>query len=137
MKKTVAKALITRPDKKMLLLYRGDTHPRFAGHLDLPGGELDGEETYAEAVVREIDEETGITTDQGSVTQVYIKQHPEVDHIVFTADIDQADPTVTLSWEHKGHIWMSMAELLATEIPANCDPYFLDVIEYLQKLSVE
>jgi hypothetical protein cdivTM_02988 len=37
MVKIVSKALIKNKNGKYLLLYRGDTHPNFPGHLDLPG----------------------------------------------------------------------------------------------------
>lgn len=45
MVKIVSKALIKNKNGKYLLLYRGDTHPNFPGHLDLPGGEVESEET--------------------------------------------------------------------------------------------
>lgn len=60
MVKAVSKALIKNKNGKYLLLYRGDTHPNFPGHLDLPGGEVESEETSKTATAREIQEETGI-----------------------------------------------------------------------------
>ena len=58
--KAVSKALIKNKNGKYLLLYRGDTHPNFPGHLDLPGGEVESEETSKTATAREVQEETGI-----------------------------------------------------------------------------
>ena len=60
MVKIVSKALIKNKNGKYLLLYRGDTHPNFPGHLDLPGGEVESEETSRMATTREVQEETGI-----------------------------------------------------------------------------
>lgn len=60
MVKVVSKALIKNKNGKYLLLCRGDTHPSFPGHLDLPGGEVESEETSKTATAREIQEETGI-----------------------------------------------------------------------------
>ena len=60
MVKIVSKALIKNKNGKYLLLYRGDTHPNFPGHLDLPGGEVESEETSRMATAREVQEETGI-----------------------------------------------------------------------------
>ena len=54
MVKTVSKALIKNKNGKYLLLYRGDTHPNFPGHLDLPGGEVESEETSKTATAREV-----------------------------------------------------------------------------------
>ena len=58
--KTVSKALIKNRAGAYLLLYRGDSHPLFPGHLDFPGGEVESNESYKEATAREIWEETGI-----------------------------------------------------------------------------
>ena len=63
MLKVVSKALIKNRDGKYLLLYRGDTHPNFPGHLDLPGGEVETKDTPNTATAREIQEETGIYVD--------------------------------------------------------------------------
>ena len=60
MVKAVSKALIKNKNSKYLLLYREDTHPNFPGHFDLPGGEVESEETSKTTTVREVQEETGI-----------------------------------------------------------------------------
>jgi 8-oxo-dGTP diphosphatase len=50
--------LCTRNDEKIALVKVGDAH-NF--HYDLPGGGVESGESDAEAVVREFDEETGLT----------------------------------------------------------------------------
>ena len=54
MTKIVAKALVRNSEGLCLVLYRGNTHPRFPGHIDFPGGEVESEETPEAAVAREI-----------------------------------------------------------------------------------
>ncbi len=52
--KTVAKTLLFDKNKRVLILYRGHTHPRYAHHPDLPGGEVEQGESPVEAISREI-----------------------------------------------------------------------------------
>jgi hypothetical protein cdivTM_02988 len=75
MVKTVSKALIKNKNGKYLLLYRGDTHPNFPGHLDLPGGEVESEETSKTATAREVQEETGICIYPNDLKKLFVKQY--------------------------------------------------------------
>ena len=129
--KTVSKALIKNRAGAYLLLYRGDSHPLFPGHLDFPGGEVEPHESYKEATAREIWEETGIHVQLNSLEELFAKQYKNVKHILFEANIDKIDIPVKLSWEHKNYYWMTREELLNTAVPNNADPYYVDVIDYL------
>lgn len=135
--KIVSKALIKNKNGKYLLLYRGDTHPNFPGHLDLPGGEVESEETSKTATAREVQEETGICIYPNDLKKLFIKQYKNTKHVLFETVIDktEADISVKLSWEHKKYRWMTLSELLDTNIPEGADPYYIDVIDYLKHLS--
>ncbi|MGH1559555.1 NUDIX domain-containing protein [Caulobacter segnis] len=50
------------------------TKPGKAPYFDLPGGAVDGDETEAEAVVREFGEETGLVVEAGSLIET-VSQH--------------------------------------------------------------
>ena len=52
MTKIVAKALVRSSEGLCLVLHRGNTHPRFPGHIDFPGGEVEPKETPEAAVMR-------------------------------------------------------------------------------------
>jgi 8-oxo-dGTP diphosphatase len=56
---TVDAAIISRQDKKVLLILR--KHDPYAGKWAFPGGFMDMDETPEEAIVRELEEETHIT----------------------------------------------------------------------------
>jgi 8-oxo-dGTP diphosphatase len=58
----------------VLLIERG-TAP-YAGHLALPGGYVDDGETFQQAAVRELAEETGVTVDSNGLRQVGIYDVP-------------------------------------------------------------
>ena len=126
--KTVSKALIKNRAGAYLLLYRGDSHPNFPGHLDIPGGEVEPNESYKEATAREIWEETGVHVQSNSLEELFAKQYKNVKHILFEANIDEIDIPVKLSWEHKNYCWMTREELLNTAVPNNADLYYVDVI---------
>ncbi len=130
--KVVAKALITDFDGKLLLLYRGMTHPNFPGHLDLPGGEIEDGEKWIDAVAREIGEETAIQTDSTLLEKVLEKQYPDVIHVLYTTTLPLNPPEISLSWEHSSYEWLTKETLLQTQLPLGTDRYFLDVIEYLK-----
>lgn len=137
MVKTVSKALIKNKNGKYLLLYRGDTHPNFPGHLDLPGGEVESEETSKTATAREVQEETGICIYPNDLKKLFVKQYKNTKHVLFDIVIDKTEAgiSVKLSWEHKKYRWMTLSELLDTNIPEGADPYYIDVIDYLKHLS--
>ena len=56
---SVDAALISKSDHKILLILR--KHEPFAGKWAFPGGFMDMDETPHQAVLRELEEETGIT----------------------------------------------------------------------------
>lgn len=135
MVKVVSKALIKNKNGKYLLLYRVDTHPNFPGHLDLPGGEVESEETSKTATAREIQEETGICIYPNNLKKLFVKQYKNTRHVLFEIIIDKADIPIKLSWEHKKYRWMTLSELLDTSIPEDADSYYIDVIDYLKHKS--
>lgn len=97
MLKVVSKALIKNRDGKYLLLHRGDTHPNFPGHLDLPGGEVETKEIPNITTAREIQEETGIYVDPNSLNMLFTKQYKNTKHMLFGVTIDDADTSIELS----------------------------------------
>ncbi|NDC22389.1 NUDIX hydrolase, partial [bacterium] len=76
MNKVVAKTLIKDANGLILVLHRSKTHPKFAEHFDLPGGEVEKNEKWPEAAAREVLEETGIIIDSTKFKQIYTKKYP-------------------------------------------------------------
>ncbi len=131
--KVVAKALLADPDDKLLLLYRGMTHPNFPGHLDLPGGEIEEGEKWIDAIAREISEETAIKVDESILEKVFEKQYSDVIHVLYIATLPTDPHEIILSWEHTSFKWFTKDALMHTALPSGTDRYYLDVIEYLKK----
>lgn len=130
--KIVAKSLVFDSDGRVLVLQRSETHPNYAHHFDFPGGEVEGDENAAEAVSREIFEETGLVIDAVSVAQVYEKQIDKtLRHIVCAATYNRSQSNITLSCEHESYEWLSVESLLNKQTPKNADDYYRTAMEYV------
>lgn len=131
MTKIVAKALVRSSEGLCLVLHRGNTHPRFPGHIDFPGGEVEPKETPEAAVMREIQEETGLSVNPNKLKKLFAKQHRQTTHMLFEAKLAEPDAKVALSWEHKNYRWITPEELKSLPKFSDADPYYTDVVDYL------
>ena len=131
MTKIVAKALVRSSEGLCLVLHRGNTHPRFPGHIDFPGGEVEPKETPEAAVMREIQEETGLLVDPKKLEKLFTKQYQQATHVLFEAKLTEPDAKIALSWEHEGYRWITLEELKSLPKFPGADPYYTDVVDYL------
>lgn len=108
--KDAVKALVKNEQGEILVLFRSETHPSLAHDIDLPGGEVDIDESLDQALIREIYEETGLTVEP---------KHLRVEHswhtlwgqrqTLYTAHVFGQE-SIDISWEHKSYEWMSPQE---------------------------
>ena len=131
MAKIVAKALVRNSEGLYLVLYRGNTHPRFPGHIDFPGGEVESEETPEAAVAREIQEETGLSVDSEKLKKLFAKQYGQTTHMLFEAEFAKLDAKVALSWERESYRWITPEELKRLPRFPGADPYYMEVVDYV------
>ena len=131
MTKIVAKALVRSSEGLCLVLHRGNTHPRFPGHIDFPGGEVEPKETPEAAVMREIQEETGLLVDSKKLKKLFTKQYQQATHVLFEVKLTEPDAKVALSWEHKSYRWITPEELKSLPQFSGADSYYTDVVDYL------
>lgn len=116
---TGAKLLVFNESGDVLVLRRSDTHPRKPHWTDLPGGIVDRGEPEVTAVVRELQEETGITIDPQGCILFYSHTHMlpsgrSFTKLVYLVHLDHT-PDVTLSYEHESYEWCSVDTLMARE----------------------
>ena len=130
MAKIVAKALLRNSEGLYLVLHRGNTHPRFPGHIDFPGGEVEPEEIPEAAVAREIQEETGLSVNPNKLKKLFAKQYGQTTHMLFEAKLAEPDAKIALSWEHKDYRWITPEELKSLPKFPGADPYYMDVVDY-------
>lgn len=135
MTKIVAKALLRNSEGLYLVLHRGNTHPRFPGHIDFPGGEVEPKETPEAAVMREIQEETGLSVDPNKLKKLFAKQYQQTTHMLFEAKLAEPDAKAALSWEHKGYRWIAPEELKSLPKFPGADPYYMDVMDFITSVN--
>lgn len=130
---SIAKILIVNTQNKALVLTLGKhlQQPEKSYLPDLPGGVVDAGESEHEAVIREVNEECGITLNPPSVrlayseTAYYEKENKSVTKLLYIAYVDE-EPAVTLSWEHSDHEWVEIDKLHTIDMR----PFFNKAIQY-------
>lgn len=101
----VAVAVITKPDGAFLMAQRPAGKP-YAGYWEFPGGKVEPGETVYAALVREIQEELGITVTGAYpwVTQIFTYPHATVKLHFYRVTAWQGEPQPhegqIFSWEH-------------------------------------
>jgi ADP-ribose pyrophosphatase YjhB (NUDIX family) len=112
---TVAKALVIDEAQNCLILRRSDTHPHVPLTPDLPGGQVDEDESPHDAVVREIAEETALTVRPAQTQLVYasteIDRNRNVIRLLYVTRVAGVKPKVTISWEHSEAWWVPLGTI--------------------------
>ena len=111
----VQKAVILHPTQPatFLLLIRNLTDKSRPGDYDIPGGSVKGGELHADALVREIREETGLAV--GSVEPILVSSSYDKDdqkyflYIGYAAKARSAIVTINPE-EHSSYVWLTLDE---------------------------
>lgn len=134
----VAKALLLDQAGDFLLLQRSDTHPKLGGFYDLPGGTVEQDEHWRDAVIREVKEETGIEIDHTRLKALYtttkLIHNRSYPTILYLAYVDGVKPDVTISWEHKSYEWASLDRL--PEVEPQFAPTYRDALDYVRTNNI-
>ena len=116
---TGAKLVVLNQDAEVLVLRRSGTHPRKPHRTDLPGGIVERGEPGLTAIVRELQEETGIVADPNNFILFHAHTHVldsgrSFTKLVYFVQLDHT-PEVVLSFEHESYEWCSIESLMARE----------------------
>jgi 8-oxo-dGTP pyrophosphatase MutT (NUDIX family) len=133
---SVAKLLLVNEKNQALILRTGTykEHPEKEHKPDLPGGLVDPGESEHQAVIREAQEEAGITVDPALVilgyaeTKFYPAEAKSVSKLLYVARI-ATTPEVVISWEHEAYEWADIATILDTY---EFRPFYEEAIAYLK-----
>ncbi|HSX07813.1 MAG TPA: NUDIX hydrolase [Candidatus Saccharimonadales bacterium] len=113
--RSLVKVLLVNDAGEVLLLRRSPTDVRRPGQWDMPGGNIDPGEDFLAALVRETQEEAGITIAPADLHHIY-GTTKFVDNINITWNFFvtkvQGHPKVTLSFEHDDLQWTSPEKAL-------------------------
>lgn len=112
--------LLVNADGRILVLRRTIEHPSRPLTLDLPGGGLEDGESFEQAAVRELWEETGlhISFDDLQVIRIERQDSPErsIEGAVYKVDMPAKNIGVLLSNEHDQYHWVKAGDLLNLHI---------------------
>lgn len=131
---SIAKVLVVNERYEVLILTVGEYkgHPEKSFKPDLPGGLVDPGESELDAVVRELQEESGIVAEAGSMKLVFAKteffesENKSVTKSLFLLKLPKT-PEVTLSWEHAEFQWVSLNDL---RDKIELRPFYKEAVSY-------
>jgi 8-oxo-dGTP diphosphatase len=111
--------IIISDDKGRWLLLKRPEHSEWdwnIGKWDLPGGKLNPGESFEEALVREVKEETGLTISMQEVYGAVGDEIPtnRIAHLVMTGKLVSGE--VNLSTEHVEYAWIPPEKINEMEL---------------------
>lgn len=129
--KQVAKLVIIDDNDQYLLMCRSN-HPAFGYDPDLPGGTIEDGESSLEALLREVQEEIGLTISHDKATEIYSGTDYSTHSTHYSLFITKLEkrPEVILSWEHVSYAWLDRTSFLQASKEAN-DTYMHMVYDVL------
>jgi mutator protein MutT len=101
--------LIRNSPGLFLVIQRGGDSKNFQGWWEFPGGKIDAGESPYTAVIRETQEEVGLSATPDTAEPVWRVRVPDgaVEYAFFTWQSPDAEPPVTLSMEHTAFRWVT------------------------------
>lgn len=123
-KQQVSVAALISKQSKLLVVRRSQKEKFLPGVFELPGGKIEFGESPADAVVREVKEETGlrVTSSQLTTARSYMSKG-NMQHNVelfYLVSVDESTK-VTISDAHDEYRWVMQEELAALGLPPS-DP---------------
>lgn len=105
------RAIIINEDEKILIIKRSANSKTNANKWELPGGKVDQNETFDQALIREVYEETNLKINLNGVAGVSEQDLHVIRavHIIMFADIFEGE--LRLSSEHDGYAWVNFNDL--------------------------
>ena len=112
------RAVILDEQGRCLLLRRSNACRSFVGKWEWPGGKVDDGETFDAALLREIQEETGLQIELIGAIGTYNIEMAQIRLVVLCMEARLADGTFRLSEEHDNYSWVPLADLPKWDITA-------------------
>ena len=108
-------ALFIRPDGKILLGLRASSKKVWPGHWDTIGGHVEDGESLDDALIREVQEEAGVTPTEFKLIATAKERQPEIYgdalHHVYAITRWQGGDPANVSDEHTELKWFSVGEM--------------------------
>jgi len=128
-------------DGKVLILQRSKDETVFPGLWELPSGKKEPLEESEKALVREVEEETGLKVSIKALVSVFDYQVEKPDmirdstQINFLVEVIDNNYDVKICEEHQAVAWVSKDELNKYEISDRVKKVITDTLTFLQKMN--
>ncbi|MCD4780677.1 MAG: NUDIX domain-containing protein [Candidatus Omnitrophica bacterium] len=107
---------------RFLLLQRSRDSRHQPGFWEFPGGKVDPGENFADALIREFKEETGLDIHLSSVLTAGEWEREEYKIVYLFMCVDPVGGEICLSREHDDWAWMTDARLQSANISPQLQP---------------
>lgn len=100
-------------EDKALILQRAHDDVFLAGHWEQAGGKAEGIETHLDALIREVEEETGLHVKPLHAYHEFEYTTPDREFTRETAYMCEliGEPKITLSREYQAHLWVAQRDI--------------------------
>jgi mutator protein MutT len=118
-------ALLVNPDRKVLMGLRAAWKSAWPGHWDTIGGRVEGGETLEAALVREVQEEVGVTPTEFGWMERIEERRPELfgvaTHYIYKVLCWEGGDPRNICDEHSEIRWFDIEELSQLANLVDCD----------------
>ncbi len=120
----VIRAIIKDSENNTLILKRAPDSRSNPRCWELPGGKVEPGESFDQAMIREIKEETNLNISLRRAVGIAQQDLPHIHsvHVIMTVDVDSGD--LKISDEHTDYRWASLEEIKSLTL-SNCFESFL------------
>lgn len=120
------KVMIQNSDGRYLLLRRSNISKAHAGKWEMPGGKIDPCETFDEALLREVSEETGLAISLQHLSGTFEYELPSKMIVYLIMSGIHESGEVVLSEEHDDFRWVDVKNLVNMDLAEQFVPFMAE-----------
>ena len=120
------KALVADDQDRVLLIRRSLDSKSFKHQWDLPGGKVDPGETFDTALLREVQEETGLAVSIQGVAGAAEYEMPQFRVVFLFLETRCTGGEIQLSSEHDAFTWVPRREMTNLDISGQLQAFLND-----------
>jgi len=124
--KLAVKAVIADEEGRCLLIRRSARSRYFPGQWEWPGGKVDPGEDFADALVREVHEETGLSVAITGLVGAVHSEMPTAHVILLCLSAEIVGGEIRMSEEHEEYAWVPWADFPQWELAEQNSTLMLD-----------